>query len=152
MGIPSFTNVLNFGQNSVLSAYQSYATDKNARLEAEANADTLEAQAARKDVEAEEAVKIGLLDQADQARKGRREVAGLKANYAVSGVKVDSGSALDVAADKTAWSEYERQRIEYDANMESWGLKYDAALLRAEAANVRATGSPSASKSVFNWN
>ena len=145
MGIPTFNNVMRFGSNTVLSAYQSYSTEKSDRAEAEANAKLIEAQASRKDREAEEAVKIGFLDQADQVRKGRREIAGQKVEYAASGVRVDSGSALEVAADKAAWSEYERQRIEYDANMESWGLKYDAALLRAEASIVR-TGQSDATK------
>ena len=137
MGIPTFNNVMQFGSKSVLSAYKSYSTEKSERAQADADANLLEAQAARKDQEADDAITIGFLDQADQVRKGRREIAGRKVEYAASGVKVDSGSALEVAADKAAWSEYERQRIEYDANMESWGLKYDAALLRAEASIVR---------------
>lgn len=138
MGIPAFNNVLSFGTGRILPVYQSHVAAKNAAGAAAADANLLEAQAVRKDREADAALKTGFLDQADRVRKGRAEIAGQKVEYASSGVRVDAGSALEVAADRAAWSEYERQRIEYDANMEGWGLKYDAALLRAEAAGVRA--------------
>ncbi len=138
MGIPTFSSVLQFGANSILPVYQQYAEEKAAKAQAEAGAELLEAQAAKKALEAEDALRIGYLDQADQVREGRRDIAGKRVEYAASGVRVDSGSALAVAADATAWNEYGRQRIEYDAELESWGLEYDAALLRAEASNVRA--------------
>lgn len=132
MGIPAFNSVLQFGTNSVLPVYQKYADEKAARAQAEADAKLLEAQAVKKEMEAEDALRIGYLDQADQVRKGRQDIAGKRVEYAASGVKVDSGSALAVAADTAAWNEYERQRVEYDAKLESWGLEYDAALLRAQ--------------------
>lgn len=133
MGIPTFSSVLQFGSGAVLPVYKQYAADRAAQEEAEANAELQEAMAAKKDREAEDALKIGYLDQADQIREGRQDIAGKRVRYAASGVKVDSGSALAVAADAAAWNEHERQRIEYEANLESWGLKYDAALLRAGA-------------------
>lgn len=133
MGIPAFSSMLQFGTNAVLPLYGRYQADKAAREEAEADAALQEAMAAKKDREAEDAVKIGYLDQADQIRKGRQDIAGQRVRYAASGVKVDSGSALAVTADTAAWNEHERQRIEYEANLESWGLKYDAALLRSGA-------------------
>lgn len=126
MGIPSFTNTLT-------NVYGQYTADKAARENAAAEAELREAMAAKKEREAEDVLQLGYLDQADQIRKGRRDIAGKRVQYASSGVKVDSGSALDVAADTAAWNDYERQRVEYDANLESWGLRYDAALLRAGA-------------------
>lgn len=110
-------------------------------------ASTLEAQAARKELEADEALKTGELAQTEQIVKGRAGIARQKTAFVSGGVRVNEGSALDVAADKAAWSEYERQKIEYDAEMDSWGLKYDAALLRGEAKNVRA-GSGSSRSSI----
>ncbi len=103
-------------------------------------AENFEAEAARKDIEAAQARQLGLLEQAEQTRKGRKAVAEKKVAYAAGGVKVNEGSAVEVAADIAAWSEYERQNIEAGAAMESWGLKYDAALLRRKASAVRAAG------------
>lgn len=137
-----------------MSASQTYQDAANKKAEAELAASGLDAQAARKDLEADKALEIGRLNQAEQAMLGRRETAELKTTYAASGVKVESGSTLDMAADKAAWNEYERQKVEYEAELESWGLRYDAALLRREAANTRASGSASASaaasKSIVN--
>ncbi len=133
MGIPSFNNLLHFGSKSILLVYEQYAADRNAAAQAEAEAKLRDAMAAKKEREAEDAIRIGYLDQADQLRKGRRDIAGKRVDYAASGVKVDSGSALAVAADAAAWNEHGRQRIEYEAALESWGLNYDAALLRAGA-------------------
>lgn len=110
------------------------------KMQAELAADGLEAQAERKDLEAAEALKIGELNMAEQTMRGRLDMATQRAAYGASGVKVDSGSTREVLADKAAWNEYERQKIEYEANLESWGLSYDAALLRQEAANTRASG------------
>lgn len=121
-----------------MGAAQSYQSARNGSAQARLNADALETQAARKELEAEEALAIGRLNQAEEAVKGRREIAERRVAYAASGVKVNDGSAAEVAADQAAWSEYRRQKLGYEAGLESWGLQYDAALLRQEAANVRA--------------
>ncbi|MDR1744468.1 MAG: hypothetical protein LBS30_01805 [Planctomycetota bacterium] len=123
-----------------MGMYQSREESESRQIANNLAASTLEAQAARKELEAGEALKIGELNQAEQAVKGRAGIAERKTAYAYGGVKVNEGSALEVAADKAAWSEYERRKIEYGAEMESWGLQYDAALLRSEAANTRAGG------------
>lgn len=139
MGVSTFSNVFTVA-NAGMSAYQSYQNAAQSRLEAKVAADSLETQAARKELEADEVLKVGRLNQAEQVRRGRRDIAEQKTSYAASGVKVNEGSAVDVLADKAAWSEYERQKVEYEANLESWGLQYDAALLRQEASNTRAVG------------
>lgn len=131
MGIPTFNSLLQFGTGTVLPLHERRNEEKAAREKIAADNELLEAQARRKEADAEDALKIGYLDQADQIRKGRQDIAGKRVAYAASGVKADSGSALAVAADTAAWNEHGRQRVEYDANLESWGLKYDAALLRA---------------------
>lgn len=124
---------------------QSYRNDRYELAKAQLNANTLETQAARKELEAEEALAIGRLNQTEQVIKGRQEVAGQRVSYAASGVKVNEGSVVDVAANTAAWSEYHRQRLQYEAGLESWGLQYDALLLRQEAANVRAGAGTSSS-------
>ncbi len=129
----------------VTSVYQSRQAAEAAKVEAELAADNLEAQALRKGLEAEEALKIGELNLAEHAAESRKEIAKTTVGYAASGVKVNEGSAVEAVADQAAWSEYERQKIAYEANLESWGLRYDAALLDKEAHNARASGSSSGS-------
>lgn len=124
------------GYSAKLAAYQN-----------ELAANSLEAQAARKDLEAEQAEKMGALAEMEQRIEGRREVSAKRVDYAASGVKVDQGSAGAVTADMAAWNEYDRQKVEYGTRLESWGLRYDAALLRQEAGNTRAGASASSSVS-----
>lgn len=128
-----------------MGAYQSYQDAQVRKVEAELAADSLEAQAGRKELEADEALRIGELNMAEQQIAGRAKIAGQRVEYAASGVKVNSGTAMEVAADQAAWNEYERQKIEYESGLQSWGLRYDAAMLRNEAANTRASGVTSSS-------
>lgn len=134
--------------NIAMGTYQTYYDAQVKKAEAELAADSLEADAGRKDLEAAEALRIGELNMAEQQIKGRKEIATQTADYAASGVKVNSGSAVEVAADKAAWSEYERQKLGYEAELQSWGLNYDAALLRQKAANTRAAGVSSSSSTL----
>ncbi len=133
----ALTTVMN-AASITMGAAQSYQNAQYQSAAAKLNADALETQAARKELEAEEALAIGRLNQAEHIVEGRLDIASQTASFAASGVKVNEGSAVDVAADKAAWSEYGRQKIEYGAELDSWGLRYDAALLRQEASNVRA--------------
>lgn len=131
----------------VMGTKQNSYSAKIAAYRNELAANSLEAQAARKELEAEQAEKLGALEQMEQEIEGRRAIASKRVDYAASGVKVDSGSAAEVTADMAAWNEYDRQKIEYQTDLESWGLRYDAALLRQEAANTRAGASSSSSVS-----
>lgn len=123
-----------------MSLYQSQQEAALRKAQAELDANTLEAQAARKDLEADEALAVGRLNVAEQQAQGRVELAEKRAEYGASGVKVNEGSAVTVLADRAAWNEYERQKLEYEAALQSWGLKYDAEMLRQQAKNTRAAG------------
>lgn len=141
--VSNILGVANIG----MGVYQSYDASKQQKREAELAAGGLEAQAARKDLEAEEALRIGDLKMAEQSVKGRADIASQKIAYVAGGVRVDSGTTMEMAADQAAWSEYERQKIRYEADLQSWGLAYDASQLRQEAAATRAAGRNSG----FNW-
>lgn len=129
--------------NTTMGLYQAKYESQMKKLEANLAADSLESQAARKELEAEEALKLGELRMTEQRIRGEAGIAEQRVDYAHSGVRVDSGSALEATADLAAWNEYERQKIEYQYGLRSWGLNYDAALLRNEAANTRAAGTTS---------
>lgn len=130
-----------------MGVYQDVRSSKGQSYETEANAADLEGRAARKEMEASEALRMGELEMAEQRAKGRVERARTRAGYAASGVKVDEGSTAEVVADKAAWNEYERQKIGHEADLKSWGLNYDASLLRRDAVAARAT----ANGSGVNW-
>lgn len=102
--------------------------------ELSARADRLEAEAGRREADAQ-------LAAMESALAGRRAVAATRSGYAASGVRVDSGSALDAAADASAWGEYERGKAERSAGLETWALRTDAAALRGEAEELRRTSS-----------
>lgn len=127
--------------NIGMTAYQGSVEAQNRRREAELAANGLEARAARKDLEADEALRIGTMNVREHEIKRRINRTARRVAYASSGVKVDEGSAAAVVADQAAWDEYDRQKIAYGAELQSWGLSYDAAMLRQDAANTRAAGS-----------
>ncbi len=131
--------------NAGAGMYQSQQQASAQRAQAELEAKGLEHQAARKDLEAAETLKIGKLKTTEQQIAGRLEIASQRVAYAASGVKANEGTPVEAMADKAAWNEYERQKIEYEYRLQSWGLKYDAALLRGQAANTRASGTASGS-------
>lgn len=131
----AFNTFMNIGAG----VYDSRQADKRQASSAGLAARDLEARADRKELEAREALRQGELDVAEHRAESRLEASRLTASYAGSGVKVNEGSAAAVRADRAAWSEYERRKLEYDAAMESWGLDYDARLLRVDAANARAS-------------
>lgn len=126
----SWTNAISTTTTQTQNSAYQYA-------QAEVEAAALEARANRKEMEASETLAAGRLAMAEQQRDSRVAIAADRAAYGAFGVKVNEGSPVDVMADKAAWSEYDRQTIEYQTKLTSWGLKYDAAALRAEAANTR---------------
>lgn len=123
-----------------LNAYQSQQQAREDRLKADLAARDMEAAAEAKDEAAAAVHKEGELSLLENTLRGRLERSSLRTGYAASGVKVDSGSAAAVVADKAAWNEYERQKLEYENDLKSWGLATEAADLRRRAASTRASG------------
>ena len=133
-----------------MNAYNNYYQAEMRKQEAALKADSLTSGAAMKQLEAAEIRKQGELAQAENRISGRASRAKRKVTYAASGVKVNEGTPVDVLADMAAWNEYERQKIAYNTDLTSWGLDYEAAQLRQEAANVRAGASSSYANSLSN--
>lgn len=116
-------------QKKRASQYQKYAD--------EAMAVNLEEDALHKEDEARTAIREGAVKIAELHNETRGGIAVKKVKYAASGVRIDRGSALDNAADQAAWGEYGKQKLAYEAEMRSWGLRRDAARLRDDAAAIR---------------
>ena len=123
-----------------MNAYQSHEQAKQEKVQAELAARELESRAVLTEQAAGAALQEGDLAMYENTLKGKAERSAQRVDYAASGVKVDSGSTAHVAADQAAWNEYERQKLEYEAKLKSWGLMGEASELRQKAANTRAAG------------
>lgn len=121
------------------NASAAYQQTKAQNAAAEWNAGILEGNAAQKEVLAEHALLQGEHTAAAAKRKGELQIESQRASYAASGVKVDSGSSLDVIAEQAGYNRYDQDMIKYNAALTAWGYNADAYNLRQNAAMTRAT-------------
>ena len=122
-----------------LDAYGKYQEMELYNQAALQNAATEEANAAYYDLMGSNAIARSEKEAADHRRsidvlKGEQ-----RTGYAASGVKVDTGSALDVAMDTAKWGEYDAQSILYNGLTEKAGYDQQAANSRASAKNYRSS-------------
>ncbi|MCC8190517.1 MAG: hypothetical protein LIP77_07775 [Planctomycetes bacterium] len=140
-----------FGAGSLLSgistgmdAYGAYRQAQADKQAAYHNAGIEDANAAYYETMAHNALDRGDKEAGDHRRaldvmKGQQRV-----GFAASGVKVDQGSALDVAVDTAKWGEYDAQTILYNSQVEAAGYSQKAWNSKQSAEMLRATGrSPS---------
>jgi hypothetical protein len=80
---------------------------------------------------------VAQLEQRD--RVSRVEGAG-RAAYGASGVVIGTGSALDWQQDLQVQADYDRRKIQYNADMEAWGFGIQAENDRAAADNFEIAG------------
>lgn len=126
--------------STTMGAYGAYQEAQAARDAANYNANIQEQNAAIKDIQAQQALKMGEHDIAKAKEEGYQKIETQRASYAASGVKVDSGSALDVVVEQAGRNQYDQSVIKFSADMSAWGLNADASNLRQQAAITRATG------------
>ena len=122
-----------------MQTYSSYKEAEAANKAAEWNAGLMETNALNRDAQAEDALRRGQSEAALQKIATRGQIAADRTRYAASGVKVNTGTPVDVAGDTAAWGEYERQQIVANSEREAWGYRTDANTLRQQAAMTRAT-------------
>ena len=72
-----------------------------------------------------------------QDERTRRLIGSQRVAYAAQGVDVNAGSPVDVQADTARMGAIDRERIEYNAWAEAFGLKYQAEQDRNSAAFTR---------------
>lgn len=123
----------------VTSAYGSYQQTQAQNLAADWNAGIMEQQAANYDYLAADALARGESSAAVQQLQARQQRGETQAGYAASGVDVNTGSPVAVAADMARWQEYDRQQIIADSEREAWGYTTEAGTLRQQAQMTRAT-------------
>lgn len=122
-----------------MSTYSSYQETKARNQAAEWNAGIAETDALYRDQAADDAIQRGKSQAAIQQLATRGQIASDRVKYAASGVKVNTGTPVDVAADTAAWGEYERQQIVANSEREAWGYRTEANTLRQQAKMTRAT-------------
>lgn len=125
--------------STAASSYASYQQAKADNMAAEWNAGLMENNAALADIRAGQAQEQGKHDVALAKIEGQQLIESQRGAYAASGVKVDSGSALDVVAEQAGKNKYDQDMLKYNADLNAWGIRTEAANLRQQAAMTRAT-------------
>lgn len=134
--------LVGIGLGAASTAASSYAAYQQAQAQnqaAEWNASMMESNAQLADVRADQALERGEHNVALAKISGTQLIESQRAAYAGSGVKVDSGSALDVTAQQAGFNQYDQDMLRYNAELEAWGIKSEAANLRTQAQMTRAT-------------
>ena len=134
--------MLGLGLGAASTASQSYYAYQQAKaqnLAAEWNASIMESNAQLADIRAEQALERGEHNVALAKIQGTQQLESMRGAYAASGVKVDSGSALDTVAQQAGFNKYDQDMLKYNAELEAWGIRSDAANLRTQAQMTRAT-------------
>lgn len=134
--------LVGLGVGAVGTAASSYAAYQQAKLDnlaADWNASIMEDNAGLKEVQAEQALEKGRHNVAIARREGGLLIESQRAAFAASGVKVDSGSSLDVIASQAGRNRYDQDMLTYNAELEAWGHNAEAGNLRQQAAMTRAT-------------
>lgn len=136
------TGLLGLGLGAAGLASNTYASYQQAKADeyaAEWNAGIMEENAKVKELLAGQALQAGEHEVAALQRSGKQTIETQRAGYAASGVKVDSGSALDVVAEQAGLNQYDQDMAKYNAELAAWGHNMEAANLRQQAEMTKAT-------------
>lgn len=118
------------------AAYDAIAADNKAT---EWNSAISMQNAAYSQQQAASATERGKKSVADYKRNAQTEMGNYRAAISASGVKVDSGSTLDVQMDMARWGEYEAQTLQYNSALEAYGYQMQAANQTMNAQKYLAT-------------
>lgn len=134
--------LLGMGLTAASTMAQANAAKQQAQAQAQAaewNAGIMEENAGLQDIMAQQTQEMGKHKIALAREEGRQKIETQRAGYAASGVKVDTGSPLDVIAEQAGKNKYQQDMIQYDADLSAWGYKTQAYNLRQQATMTRAT-------------
>lgn len=119
------------------------------RNAAQANAATLEGNAALAEAGKADALARGGQKAGALRMRGTQTEASQTADYAASGVDVKSGSAVDVGSSTAAVSELDAQIAKNNAMREAWGYQSQASQFRRRARYTRQEGDMALATSVL---
>lgn len=122
------------------SAYGQYEQGKMDKKAAEFNALVSEQNAENAEYAAASKQEQGKTGSRKHQQKTALLVGQQKAAYGASGVDVNYGTPVEIMAETVLHGEDDAATIRYNAELEAWGLKTEAADYRKQAASYRATG------------
>lgn len=126
--------------SSAASAKGAYDQAKAEKLAADWNAGIMEENAKMQELLAEQELEKGKHNVALAKMEGDLLIESQRGGFAAGGIKVDTGSALDVVVEQAGRNKYDQDMLKYNAEMSAWGRKMEAANLRQNAAMTRNTG------------
>jgi len=107
---------------------------------ANSEADILDYNASVSDLQSQDAIERGAIDESRFRAQVRQVIGSTRASYAAQGVDVASGSPLDVATDQAYIGELDAIQIRQNAKREAWGYNVTAYDTRARADIARKEG------------
>lgn len=107
---------------------------------ANSEADILDYNASVADLQSQDAVERGAIDESRFRTQVRGIVGAQRVGFAAQGVEVASGSAVDVQADASYLGELDALQIRQNAMREAWGFKVSAYDARKQAEIARKEG------------
>ena len=111
-----------------------------ANKQAKYQAAEMENQAKVADWQAEQTMEQTRQEQIAFDRQASRQRGEMAALQAASGLRMDAGSLLDIAADTAREQAIDRQNLGYQGQLNAWGYNNQANALSASAANAKAAG------------
>ena len=132
------TAISAFGQ--IQSGRAAGRAGKLQRAAADSAAELTDYNAAVADIQAEDALLRGQLDEQRFRGQVRGAVGAQRAGFAGGNIDVSSGSAVDVQADAAYLGELDALTIRTNAKREAWGYKVEATDLRKRAEITRKEG------------
>ncbi|MBR0034690.1 MAG: hypothetical protein IJP54_03345 [Synergistaceae bacterium] len=131
------------------SLFTGIAQARNARANAEAQANAMEANARNADILAHDAVERGGQDELRLRRSLAMNVGNQAVQAASSGVDSSSGSVIDARNASISEGEHDAEAIRFNAARERWGYLSQARNLNNQAAYARTAGKSAADNVLF---
>lgn len=92
------------------------------------------------DMEAKDAEKRGVSEEANHARKVSQLKSSQRVEMAGNGLDLGFGTPLELFSQTAEWGERDRQTIEDNTNKEAWSLRSQGAMYRAKGKNAYTAG------------
>ena len=125
------------------------AQARNARAQADAQANALEANSRNSSILAHDAIERGGQDELQLRRGIAQTLANQRVQAASSGIDIDTGSVADARNATIAEAEHDAEAIRFNAARQRWGYLSQANSLTNQAAYTRAQGRANADNILF---
>lgn len=101
-------------------------------------------------IQADNRQQQGLEQEAQHSRKVAQLKSQQRAGMAANGIDLTSDTAMTILEQTAEWGERDRQMIEQNTNMDVWGMRSGASLLKAQGKNAQRAGYYGAGSTLLN--